>query len=366
MNGRPGEKSVRRVSSSRCSLRYRWVASPFERVRREGGLSASGSRLDGSFRIASGRPGAFFLFLLIGEGDGCNRVARSPAPSANGALHLPVSQVRPSRGSVPPVGSFDLSSLSVSGHARRTSDGSSRVARSPALRGATGAVACSRAPVVQPARSCVRSFSVFWALVSLPAFGAGARVAACGDGLWCQRFARSRAERCRLCLVRGRLSSRASSFERARTLRCADCRFSRRRVPRGAVGWAVVQEVAPAVGGWRVSAVERAPPSPPPRVGGSVGIDGDGGGLPAALGLRGESGRGSARAGVVRRLVATVARRAECAWQGDGTSSPSGAPDWVTWLILPVVICLSQRLSHACPSMNASYCETANGSLNQL
>ena len=38
----------------------------------------------------------------------------------------------------------------------------------------------------------------------------------------------------------------------------------------------------------------------------------------------------------------------------------------VTWLILPVVICFSQRLSHACLSMNASYCETANGSLNQL
>ena len=38
----------------------------------------------------------------------------------------------------------------------------------------------------------------------------------------------------------------------------------------------------------------------------------------------------------------------------------------VTWLILPVVICLSQRLSHACLSMNASHCETANGSLNQL
>ena len=38
----------------------------------------------------------------------------------------------------------------------------------------------------------------------------------------------------------------------------------------------------------------------------------------------------------------------------------------VTWLILPVVICLSQRLSHACLRMNASYCETANGSLNQL
>ena len=37
-----------------------------------------------------------------------------------------------------------------------------------------------------------------------------------------------------------------------------------------------------------------------------------------------------------------------------------------TWLILPVVICLSQRLSHACLSINSLYCETANGSLNQL
>jgi len=35
-------------------------------------------------------------------------------------------------------------------------------------------------------------------------------------------------------------------------------------------------------------------------------------------------------------------------------------------LILPVVICLSQRLSHACLSMSCLYCETANGSLNQL
>ena len=38
----------------------------------------------------------------------------------------------------------------------------------------------------------------------------------------------------------------------------------------------------------------------------------------------------------------------------------------VTWLILPVVICLSQRLSHACLSINNLYCETANGSLHQL
>jgi len=35
-------------------------------------------------------------------------------------------------------------------------------------------------------------------------------------------------------------------------------------------------------------------------------------------------------------------------------------------LILPVVICLSQRLSHACLSISTLYCETANGSLNQL
>jgi hypothetical protein len=37
-----------------------------------------------------------------------------------------------------------------------------------------------------------------------------------------------------------------------------------------------------------------------------------------------------------------------------------------TWLILPVVICLSQRLSHACLSISKLYRETANGSLNQL
>ena len=37
-----------------------------------------------------------------------------------------------------------------------------------------------------------------------------------------------------------------------------------------------------------------------------------------------------------------------------------------TWLILPVVIRSSKRLSHACLSINALYCETANGSLYQL
>ena len=33
----------------------------------------------------------------------------------------------------------------------------------------------------------------------------------------------------------------------------------------------------------------------------------------------------------------------------------------VIWLILPVVICLSQRLSHACLSISNLYSETANG-----
>ena len=37
-----------------------------------------------------------------------------------------------------------------------------------------------------------------------------------------------------------------------------------------------------------------------------------------------------------------------------------------TWLILPVVIRSSKRLSHAWLSINALYCETANGSLYQL
>ena len=40
----------------------------------------------------------------------------------------------------------------------------------------------------------------------------------------------------------------------------------------------------------------------------------------------------------------------------------SGPVKIVTWLILPVVICLSQRLSHACLSISKLYCETANGS----
>lgn len=44
-----------------------------------------------------------------------------------------------------------------------------------------------------------------------------------------------------------------------------------------------------------------------------------------------------------------------------GETSPTMTA--VTWLILPVVICLSQRLSHACLSTNFRHSEAANGSL---
>ena len=55
------------------------------------------------------------------------------------------------------------------------------------------------------------------------------------------------------------------------------------------------------------------------------------------------------------------------AFRGDWSSGVSAGPARiVTWLILPVVICLSQRLSHACLSISNLYGETANGSLNQL
>ena len=51
---------------------------------------------------------------------------------------------------------------------------------------------------------------------------------------------------------------------------------------------------------------------------------------------------------------------------GSGVPSVGALVMIVTWLILPVVICLSQRLSHACLSISNLYGETANGSLNQL
>ena len=50
-------------------------------------------------------------------------------------------------------------------------------------------------------------------------------------------------------------------------------------------------------------------------------------------------------------------------WHCASRACPVGTVKAVTWLILPVVICLSQRLSHACLSMNAPHCEAANGFL---
>ena len=67
-------------------------------------------------------------------------------------------------------------------------------------------------------------------------------------------------------------------------------------------------------------------------------------------GEQGREGR-STRVVPVRSLsTSTVAepKRNSLAFQRGGESKA-----WtVTWLILPVVICLSQRLSHACPSIN--------------
>lgn len=56
-------------------------------------------------------------------------------------------------------------------------------------------------------------------------------------------------------------------------------------------------------------------------------------------------------------------------WTGDGHNGVSKYQLIIlnaTWLILPVVVCLSRRLSHAC-KVQAPICEgeTANGSLNQ-
>ena len=68
------------------------------------------------------------------------------------------------------------------------------------------------------------------------------------------------------------------------------------------------------------------------------------------------------RAWNVPLLPTTVSASFGSATQGP---YPAWAQPWattVTWLILPVVICLSQRLSHACPSISNLYCETANGS----
>jgi hypothetical protein len=69
-----------------------------------------------------------------------------------------------------------------------------------------------------------------------------------------------------------------------------------------------------------------------------------------------------------RLVIPPGVRRARRAWWARGEQPPAcrALDKGVTWLILPVVICLSQRLSHACLSISNLYSETANGSLNQL
>ena len=80
-----------------------------------------------------------------------------------------------------------------------------------------------------------------------------------------------------------------------------------------------------------------------------------------------EEGRRTTRPVHARQLCrGRPAAVAAPALRGGGGAPPGPAGTAATWLILPVVICLSQRLSHACLSINCLYCETANGSLNQL
>ena len=52
------------------------------------------------------------------------------------------------------------------------------------------------------------------------------------------------------------------------------------------------------------------------------------------------------------RTIVMLARALPCPWASQGLWVAPASTRNATWLILPVVICLSQRLSHACVSMN--------------
>ena len=86
--------------------------------------------------------------------------------------------------------------------------------------------------------------------------------------------------------------------------------------------------------------------------------------LSLSFGSGGASGLGD-RASVRPPTFETILGPPGGPFDGPG-SVPGRQNTVVTWLILPVVICLSQRLSHACLSISNLYGETANGSLNQL
>ena len=83
-------------------------------------------------------------------------------------------------------------------------------------------------------------------------------------------------------------------------------------------------------------------------------------GLPLAIVARGSPsvGRQCPRLCKKAQSVALLGERGPCSL-GSRSGPPCGhiscrRPGIVTWLILPVVICLSQRLSHACLSINDS------------
>src|ERR1700730_3721337 len=55
---------------------------------------------------------------------------------------------------------------------------------------------------------------------------------------------------------------------------------------------------------------------------------------------------------LVRKRVKTPHHESECLSHASRMAAARADGKVVTWLILPVVICLSQRLSHACLSIN--------------
>ena len=66
--------------------------------------------------------------------------------------------------------------------------------------------------------------------------------------------------------------------------------------------------------------------------------------------IRARRGRTAVARVMLMLVLRAEAGRVTADWEPPG----SLAVLIVTWLILPVVICLSQRLSHACLSINAS------------
>ena len=115
--------------------------------------------------------------------------------------------------------------------------------------------------------------------------------------------------------------------------------------------WATVKASVPGHG--------RGGGGPPPRTPGATQGRGCASVQPRLLFPYQIETRGAREGAARRRCVGSALLRQRSAPRGSVLRA-------ATWLILPVVICLSQRLSHACLSISCLYCETANGSLNQL